>query len=168
MVLALGLLMIGVLARFLPHVPNFSPVMAIALFGSVYLRRSQALWVPLLLMIVTDMFLGFHAVIPFTWGSILLVSFIGLWVRKNMTPVKVMASAVVSAVAFFIITNFGVWLAFYPQTREGFVSCYAMAIPFFRMDVLSTLVYTAVLFGTYELVARRVKGTRFEFALLNK
>jgi hypothetical protein len=168
MVLVLGLLAIGILARFLPHVPNFSPVMAIALFGGVYLRRSQALWLPLLLMVVTDLVLGLHATIPFTWGAVLLVSILGLWLRKNVTPLKVLTSALVSAIVFFIITNFGAWLAFYPQTQEGFVSCYTLAIPFFRTTVVSTLAYSVVLFGMYELIARRITGTRLAPVLLSK
>jgi hypothetical protein len=164
--LALALLIIGVSARFLPHAPNFSPVIAIALFGGVYLRRSQALWVPLLLMMTTDVFLGLHATIPFTWGSILVCSLIGLWARQNTGPVRIVAATLTSAVLFFIVTNFGAWLAFYPLTREGFVSCYTLAVPFFRMTLLSTLAYAFVLFGVYELVSRRVKDTRLATVLL--
>ncbi|MBF0569726.1 MAG: hypothetical protein HQL18_03005, partial [Candidatus Omnitrophica bacterium] len=88
MVLAMGLLVIGVLSRFLTHVPNFTPVLAIALFGGVYLRRSQALWLPLALMILSDLVIGLHSTIAFTWGSVLLVSLIGLWIRKSVTPVR--------------------------------------------------------------------------------
>ena len=168
MVLALGLLFIGLGARFLPHAPNFTPVLAIALFGGAYLRRSQALWLPLLLMVVSDALLGFHATIPFTWGCVLLTSCLGLWVRQRPTLVRITSGALTSAVLFFLITNFGAWLAFYPQTREGFVSCYTLAIPFFRMTLVSTLCYTAVLFGMYELVSRRVKGGRLAPVLLNK
>ena len=168
MVLAMGLLVIGTLARFLPHAPNFSPVLAIALFGGVYLRRSQALWLPLALMMVTDIFLGLHATIPFTWGCVLLSSLIGLWVRENANAGRMFVGAVTSAVLFFLITNFGAWFAFYPQTREGFVSCYALAIPFFRMTLVSTLVYSVVLFGMYQLIARRVKTTRLAVVLLGK
>lgn len=168
MVLVLGLLVIGSLARFLPHAPNFSPVLAIALFGGAYLRRSQALWVPLALMVGTDIFLGLHATIPFTWGSVILTSLIGLWVRKNANLGRMLTGAVVSAVAFFIITNFGAWLAFYPQTWEGFVSCYTLAIPFFRMNLVSTLVYAVVLFTSYEILVRRIKTTRLATVLLSK
>ncbi len=164
--LALGLLLIGVAARLLPHAPNFSPVIAIALFGGVYLRRSQALWLPLFLMIVTDLGLGLHATVPFTWGSVLLISLIGLWARNRSSLKMIFASSVVSAFLFFVVTNFGAWLAYYPQTREGFVSCYMLAIPFFRMTLLSTLAYTAVMFGVYELVARRVRSTQLATVLL--
>jgi len=166
--LAIGLLLIGVAARFLPHAPNFSPVIAIALFGGVYLRRSQALWVPLALMMVSDIFLGLHATIPFTWTSILLASLIGLWVRKSATPVRILSGAALSAIVFFAITNFGAWLAFYPQTGAGLKECFILAIPFFRMSLASALVYAVVLFGAYEVFAIRLKGTQLEPVLLKK
>ena len=164
--LALALLIIGVSARFLPHVPNFSPVIAIALFGGVYLRRSQALWLPLVLMMVTDLVLGLHATVPFTWACVFAAGVIGLWARKNPSVSRVVGGAVASAVLFFVVTNFGSWLAFYPLTREGFLSCYTLAIPFFRMTLLSTLVYAMALFGVQELVSRRVRGTKLAPILL--
>jgi hypothetical protein len=165
--LALALLIIGVSARFLPHAPNFSPVIAIALFGGVYLRRSQALWLPLVLMMLTDLVLGLHATVPFTWGSVLAAGVIGLWARKKPGVTRIIGGAVASAVLFFVVTNFGAWLVFYPPTRAGFLSCYTLAIPFFRMTLLSTLAYAFVLFGVYELVSRRVRGTKLAPVLLN-
>ncbi len=168
MVLALGLLIIGILSRFIPHEMNFTPVLAIALFGGVYLRRSQALWLPLLLMVMSDLVIGLHAAIPFTWGSIIMCALIGLQVRKAVTPLRILGGAVMSAVLFFVVTNFGSWLMYYPQTWEGFVSCYTLAVPFFRMSLLSTLCYSAVLFGIYELVSRKVKNTHLAPVLLNK
>jgi hypothetical protein len=166
MVLVLVLLIVGSLARLLPHAPNFSPVLAIALFGGVYLRRSQALWLPLVLMIGTDLLLGLHPTLAFTWGSVLLTGLIGLWVRQANRPSRILSGAVVSAVVFFLVTNFGAWLAYYPLTREGLFECYALAVPFFRTMLASTLVYTVVLFGSYEFFVRRVKGTRLAPVLL--
>lgn len=168
MALAFGLLLIGILARFLPHAPNFTPVLAVALFGGVYLRRSQALWLPLALMIISDIFIGFHATIPFTWGSILLCSVLGLWLRRNTTPVRILGGTLAGAVLFFIVTNFGSWLAFYPHTIQGLKECFILAVPFFRTTLVSTLAYSVLLFGLYELIARRITGTRLAPVLLNK
>ncbi len=168
MILAAALLVLGILARFVPHAPNFTPVLALALFGGVYLKRSQALFLPLGLMMVSDLFLGLHPVIPFTWGSLLLISCIGLWIRKSPTMMHVAAGSLLSALLFFVVTNFGCWLAYYPQTWEGFSSCYALAVPFFRGTLLSTLLYTVILFGGYELLAAKIRKTRLAPVLLNK
>ena len=167
MVLVLAIFALGVFARFLPHAPNFTPVLALALFGGVYLKRSQALFLPLALMMVTDLFIGLHPVIPFTWGSLLLISCIGVWVRSSHSMWRVATGSVVSALLFFVVTNFGCWLAYYPQTWEGFVSCYVLAVPFFRGTLVSTLLYTVILFGGYEFLAAQVRKTRLAFVLLN-
>ncbi len=159
MMLAFGLLVIGVLARFIPHIPNFTPVIALALFGGCYLKKQQALWLPLSLMVISDFFLGFHSTILFTWGAVALVSLVGMLLKKKKTPVMIMGAGLLSAVLFFMITNFGAWLSFYPLTKQGFVECYIMAIPFFRMELASTFIYSVVLFGTYECVVRCVDKT---------
>ena len=166
MVLALSLLVLGVLARFMPHAPNFTPVLALALFGGVYLKRSQALLLPLALMMVSDIFLGLHPVIGFTWGSVFLISCIGLWIRKSQSITHVAAGSLASACLFFAVTNFGCWIAYYPHTWEGFSSCYALAVPFFRGTLVSTLLYTVILFGGYELLAEQIKKTRLAPVLL--
>lgn len=166
MILALALLVFGLLTRFIPHEPNFTPVLALALFGGVYLKRSQALLLPLALMMVSDLFLGLHPVIGFTWGSIFIVSCIGLWVRKSQSTMNVVMGSVAAAVIFFGVTNFGCWLAYYPHSWEGFSSCYALALPFFRGTLLSTLMYSVVLFGGYELLASQIKKTRLAPVLL--
>ena len=163
--LALGLIVIGAIARLIPHIPNFTPVVALALFGGIYLSRRQALIIPILLMMITDIVIGFHSTMFFTWGSVLVIALYGLWIRRRRSWGMIFAGSIVSAVLFFVITNFGAWLALYPRTWEGFVTCYTLAVPFFRMTLLSTLVYSVVLSGSYEWIASRVKGTRLETVL---
>jgi hypothetical protein len=168
MILALGILAVGVLARFMPHAPNFTPVLALALFGAVHLKRSQAVLLPLVLMMATDLFLGAYPSMPVTWASIILVSFIGLWVRQSQGVSRTLVGSVAGAFAFFVVSNFGVWLTNYPRTLEGFMSCYALAVPFFRGTLASTLLYTVIFFGAYELLASQIKRTRLAPVLLNK
>ncbi|MDD5618069.1 MAG: LPXTG cell wall anchor domain-containing protein, partial [Candidatus Omnitrophica bacterium] len=158
--LALILLITGIIFRFIPHTANFTPILAIALFGGAYLNKKYALLMPLVLMMLTDIFLGSHNAILFTWGSILLISGLGMLLRKRKTVANVTLSALSSAVLFFIITNFGVWImGWYPKTLNGLVSCFTLAIPFFRTSIISTLVFSFGLFGIYEVVARKVKDT---------
>ena len=52
---------------------------------------------------------------------------------------------------FFLLSNFGVWLAgWYPMTGAGLLSCYAYAIPFFGYTVAGDLLFTVLLFGSYQ------------------
>jgi hypothetical protein len=165
--LAVAILIVGVFSRLVLHAPNFTPVIALALFGGVYLKKRQALYVPIALLAVTDLFLGLHPTMPFTWGSILVISAIGIWLRSRKTTATVLGSSLFSAILFVVVTNFGAWLTMYPHTAEGLRNCYIAAIPFFRNTLLSTLVYSAVTFGLYELIAQRVRNTRFSALLLS-
>ena len=165
--LALALIIVGVVSRTMLHSPNFTPVIAVALFSGVYLNKKHATVIPLALMIISDVFLGFHDTIVFTWGSLVLISWIGLAIKKNKRFTTIALASIVSSILFFIITNFGAWVSpLYPDTWQGLQECFIAAIPFFRNTFLSTVFYAVLLFGVYELTARLVKNTRFARILL--
>ncbi len=169
--LAIALLALGITSRlighFVTHSYNFNPVIAIALFGGFYLSKRYAIILPLALMVISDIFIGFHNTIIFTWGSVALIAALGLWARNRKSPMMIFGSTLASAVIFFVITNFASWPFLYPLTMDGFIQCYTMAIPFFRMTLASALVFSAILFGTYEFIAYRVKDTRLARVLLS-
>ena len=165
--LAISLIVIGILLRFVPHTANFTPVAAIALFAGVYLNKRQALIVPLLLMVVSDIFLGMHNVAVFTWGSFVLVTMIGFWAKNHKTFKGIVSASVVSSFLFYLITNFGVWaMGWYPQDAKGLLDCYILGLPFLRNFGAATLLYSAVFFGVYELIARKVSDTKLAKVLL--
>lgn len=58
-----------------------------------------------------------------------------------------------ASVFFFVVTNFAVWAGsgIYAHSFGGLVSCFTLALPFFRNTALSDALYTAALFGMYEL-----------------
>lgn len=167
--LAMILFIFGLVSRLIVHLPNFTPVIALALFGGVYLQKKQAVLFPVVLLAVSDILLGgFHSTILFTWGTIALIALLGLWVRKNKSSHRILGTSLLSAVLFYVITNFGVWLVdgMYPLTLNGLAQCYYAAVPFFRYSLLSTLVYTVILFGGYELMAAQIRKTRFAASVL--
>ena len=164
--LAVIILALGVLSRFAGHAPNFTPTIALALFGGVYLPRKYTVITPILFMLLSDLVIGFHDTMLYTWGSVVLISLIGVSLRGRNKFSTFLFGGVASAVLFFVITNFGAWPTLYPITWQGFVDCYVAAIPFFRNTFVSTVVYSVVLFGAYELVASRVRDTRWARVLL--
>ena len=65
---------------------------------------------------------------------------------------------------FFPVSNFAVWAAFdmYPKTFAGLMTCYTMAIPFFRRGLAGDLLFTAVMFATpvaISLLSERTRGS---------
>src|SRR3989304_5685350 len=101
------------LLRLVPHVPNFAPIGAMALFGGTYLNKKTAFLLPLVAMVLSDFFIGFDSVLSrFTvYGSFALIVLVGFWLRKERSVGKIVLASLTASVLFFIITNFGVWFA---------------------------------------------------------
>ena len=127
------------LFRFIPHPPNFTPVIAMAL----YLPILFGLWsIPFILLAfaITDYFLGFHSLLIWTWGSLALIGLISKFTRNYFSRLML---SFLGALIFFIISNFGVWFTsgFYESTFKGLVECYVMGLPFFTNTLLSTIIF---------------------------
>ncbi len=167
--LAFLLLLIGIASRLIIHIPNFTPVVALALFSGAYLSKRAAVFFPLALMIISDLFIGLHETILFTWGSVAAISIFGFWLRRNRNPINILSTSLFSAVFFFLVTNFGTWLMsnLYPRTLSGLQECFILAVPFFRATLVSTIVYSFAIFGLYELVAVGIKETKLANVLLD-
>lgn len=170
---AIVLIIFAISSRFLPHPPNFAAVGAATLFSGVYLKKKYALWLPLFVMAVSDMFIGFHNLIFFTWGSFVLIGVIGLWLRKRKNIQNVVFATVTVSLLFFFVTNFAVWAftPMYSKTMEGLVECFVLAIPFFRNTFLGDIFFVGVLFGAYEGVRYwlpKIKGNLETVKVLDK
>jgi len=159
-IFAIFLILIAVFLRLLPHPANFAPIGAIALFGGVYLSKKQALTLPIVAMIISDLIIGLHSVIAFTWGSFLLIALLGIYIAKNKNAVNIVFGTLLGSFIFFFVTNFGVWVVtpMYTKNIQGLLNCYVMAIPFFRNTLLSDFVFVGILFGAYEVVRYIVGG----------
>jgi len=149
-------ILIGVLARVLPHPANFAPIAAMALFSGTYIPKKQALTIPLAAMFISDMVIGFDS-IPMrvsVYGSFLVMILIGFWLKKHKTIKHIAAATLFSSVLFFVITNFSVWAfgTMYPKTISGLTECYFLALPFFKNTTLGDIVYSGLFFGGYEFV----------------
>ena len=155
--LAIGLTVLGAVARLLPHPPNFTPVGGMSLFAGARLRGWQAYAIPLLLMAATDPLLStargfsaFNLATPFIYASFLINVWIGRrFLQRTESPWRIAAAAPVCSLQFFLITN-AVWFQIsgtYPHTWSGLVSSYVAALPFFGWTLAGDLFYTAALFS---------------------
>jgi hypothetical protein len=151
----ISFIVIAVLMRVLPHIPNVTPVTAVALFsGAYFTNKRYAYFIPLLMMFLSDLFLGFSGITLFVYTAFLLVSYIGVSTKK-MTITTIL----LSSISFFVITNFGVWLMGYPKTISGFLECYTLAIPFFRNSLIGDFFYAGVLYYGFEFVSNKYLKT---------
>jgi hypothetical protein len=170
--LALIITVLAALVRLAPHPPNFTPIGGVALFGGARLRGWQAYLVPLLALVITDpirsrMEGGFPAYSSGTlivYGSFLISVFLGrTFLRNTNSPLRIATVVFVGSLQFFIVTNFFVWFGahdMYPQTLGGLAACYVAALPFFGRTLLGDFFFSAVLFGAYALLSRRLESAR--------
>lgn len=147
------------LFRLFPHPPNVSPVAAMALFGGAFFTdRRVAFLVPLLALMLSDLVLGLHDTMVYVYGAFALTVVIGFWVGPNARVGRIAVAAVGSSMLFFLITNFGAWLTsgLYPITGQGLMQAYIAGIPFFQNSLLGNLVFTALMFGGFAVLQRKL------------
>lgn len=166
LIIALILIGLGAAFRLLPHLWNFAPIAGAALFAGAYLGRRWGVAVPVLAMILGDLFLGFYEwpLLIVVYGCFILTGLIGSLIKKKNVANVVLAS-LASSFIFFLATNWAVWQfsPWYAKTFEGLMACFIAALPFFRNTLLGDLFYTGVFFGAYEAVKVMAAKAKFSF-----
>ena len=149
-VVAVVLIALSVASRFLSLPPNFSPIMAVALFsGFIFANKKIALLIPIAAMFITDIVIGLHSTMLGVYLSFGLITLLGMRM-KDARFKSVLSGSLLGAGLFFALTNFAVWCAgWYGYTFDGLVTCYTMAIPFFRSTIASSVLYSGLLFGCF-------------------
>ncbi|MFM2285963.1 MAG: hypothetical protein RLZZ543_1460 [Bacteroidota bacterium] len=165
LVLVLTAIAVAAVFRLLPHWPNFTPMAAIALMGGALLsNRILGFIVPLLALLVSDVLTV--TLINYRWISLsdyfsssstalLYLSFvamtaIGYWMRNRQSWSNLAGASLLSAIVFFLISNFGDWtINTLPKTASGLLATYELGIPFFGYNLMGNLFYTFLFFGIF-------------------
>jgi len=157
--LAAGLVGLDVVARLLPHAPNFTPIAASALFaGMMFRSKALALAVPLAALLLSDLVLGSYdwRVMAVVYGALMLPALLAMWGRRFGAPIVLVPAVLSSSLLFFVTTNFAVWAfsGMYSADLDGLIRCYIAALPFLQNTVTGDIAWTAALFGTWWLARR--------------
>ena len=152
-----ALIVFAALTRLMPHPPNFTPIIAMGLFGGAYLKDTR--WVillPVVAMLIADFFLGFHGTMIWVYCSLIIISSMGLLLKNRITLINGAIAILGGSLLFFLVTNFGVWASsiFYPKTFIGLISCYAAGLPFFGNTLAGSVFYSSLMFFGYEQIKR--------------
>ena len=126
--ISLGIFIALAASRFVPHPPNFTSLLALSFYvpALIGIRYLPAL---LLSFIITDIIIGFHSAILFTWGSVLIIGLISKYFASSI--LNRMSGALIGACLFYLITNFGVWTGgLYGYNFDGLLTSYILGIPF--------------------------------------
>ncbi len=161
----LGLIGVGIAGRLLPHIPNTTPVTAITITARKYVGRAWAFVIPMLVMFLTDIVIGFYdwRVMVSVYVSFACIAAMSSLIKKYTSPFVVPILAATSSILFFLVTNFAVWLfsPWYAKSIWGLLYCYELGLPFFRNMLVGDVAYTVLLFGAFELtrMSMRTRNT---------
>jgi hypothetical protein len=149
---------------------NFTAVGGSLLFFGARRSLRQA-WIPVLALMATDFFLTKYAYgVPFrpqeylvTWAWYVGAILLGWWLLRSHASVgRVVGASFLSATTFFLVSNFNpihAGAALYPLTASGLMQSFVAGVPFYRNDLVSTLLVTGLAFGALALVRQRQENT---------
>jgi hypothetical protein len=164
------LIALATVTRLLPHPINFTPLLAVALFAGRHISgRLSGIGIVAASMLVIDLPYVASQVFPqadttslskiilvnvFVYGTVIGLTFAAQKTKSYRGFRTTLFGSLAASMAFFLITNFASWLAYYPTSWTGLAACYTSAIPFFKNTWISTLLYSGVLFGCLSLFNR--------------
>lgn len=154
---------------------NFTPIGAMALFsGAHFTNNWKAFTFPLITLLISDLIINIfvfdvkYGVMYSGWyivyGIMLLVVLAGKWILQRVSIGTVVLASVVAAAVHWLVADFTVWLGggtdlrtMTPLTKDlaGLLQCYTQGFPFMKHFLVSNFVYSAVLFGGFELAQKR-------------
>lgn len=154
---------------------NFTPIGAMALFsGAYFTNKWKAFIFPLTTLFLSDLIInifvfdGKYGIVYSGWytiyGIMVLVVCLGKWILQKVSVANVLLAAIAAAVIHWLIADFTVWVGggtdlrtMTPLTKDwsGLMQCYAQGFRFMKHFLVSNLIYSAVLFGGFELAQKR-------------
>lgn len=153
------LILLAALTRFIPHPFNFTAIGAMALFSGANIKnRRLAYLLPILVMLVTDMVLGFHFSMLPVYACFAFTVWMGTRISSKQKVLNIASSSMTSSIVFFLVTNLPFWYldqGLYSMSLQGTVESYTMALPFFTNQILGDLFFNGVLFSAYHFVIVR-------------
>ena len=136
----ISLILILAFARLIPHPPNFTPIIAVAIVSGYFFKNLNLSILTLLIaMLISDLFIGFYENMIFVYVSLLIITFTFYKISNKINFKNLFVYGFAVSLIFFIISNFGVWALGspgldnlpYEKSLAGLIECYIFAIPFF-------------------------------------
>lgn len=156
------LVIFAVIARLMPHPWGITPIGATGLFAGTKMPLSRAWLIPFLILFIGNLITGFYdwrVLVPVYLGFMAAPVIGRLIIRNDENPAHIMGAIGVNAFVFYLISNFGNWVAFYPHTLEGFTTNYIAGLPYMGYALIGDSFYASVLFGG-QAIYRRVQSSQ--------
>ena len=161
----IGLVLLLAFSRLIPHPPNFTPIVAVAIMSGYFFKNINLSYIVLLIsMLLVDVFIGFYKHMFFVYLSLFLITFIFFKISDKVNSKNLFIFGFLGALIFFLVSNFGVWASGvlspitnlpYEKNLNGLINCYFLAIPFFTKTLISTIFFSYVTYlANYSLKKR--------------
>lgn len=146
---------------------NFSPMTAFCLFGSAYYAQTRwAFVLPIAVWLAGDLGIwaltgriewAFHSNMMTVYLGILVIIALGSWLRGMHSLSAVCVTGLIGETIYFVLTNSGEWYfsPTYAKDLAGLEQCFLLALPFFKYSLMSTLVFSSLIFSPFILKERR-------------
>ena len=141
----IGVILFLAFSRLIPHPPNFTPVISIALlsgyfFSNIYLSVT----VLLISIFISDFFLGFYENMIYVYFTFILINLIFFKISYKINFKNLYLFSCFATLIFYLVSNFIVWATgtLYEKNLAGLINCYVLAIPFLKNTLISTLFYS--------------------------
>ncbi len=153
------ILIFAALLRIVPHPFNVTPIGAIGIFAGTWCDRRIAWLIPLIPLALGDLVTGGYnpLIMVFVYTGFALSAVVGRFLlAEKRTLMRFGSAFTVNALIFYLLSNFPVWLVYYPNTWAGLIECYLKGLPYLGYSFLGDLFYGVIIFGAFELAQRWV------------
>ena len=176
------LIIVASIYRVMPGRPiGFAPQIAMAIFGGAVINdKKLAFLLPLLSMFISDVLFellfrsgignihGFYSGQFTNYILFASITVFGFYI-KSSNVLSILAGAIAAPTAFFLLSNFFVWLSNSPdaglqrpKTFSGLILCYQDGLPFYPWSVVASIVFSTILFGSYYFFIRPKPIMKYE------
>lgn len=165
-----GLIAVAFISRVMPHYPNFTAMGALAFYGALSTKNlKMSLTAMVATLMISDLIINnvlyptgeftlMYAGSMFTYLGFATYSILGRYAKNGM---QTAGALVLGSIAFFLLSNFGVWMtthALYPNEAVGLAATYIAAIPFYAPELISTALFSGLAYGAYSFATRTAKA----------
>lgn len=156
---SLILLIILIASRLIPHPPNFTPIISVAIISGIFFKNFKiSIIILFLTMLISDIFLGFHNNMFFVYFSLAFITYFFSNPELKTNYKNLIIFSFLGSLIFFIISNFGVWFLsdIYSKNPKGILECYVMAIPFFKNTFISTVFFSILALSSKNYLSQKL------------
>ena len=113
LIIGFSIIVILAMSRLIPHPPNFTPILGMAFFaGAVFDKKVYAYLITIFAMLLSDLFLGFHAGMFVIYFSLCLCVLIGTYMSSRLSVITGIIGISSGVLLFYLIMILNIIILF--------------------------------------------------------